>query len=310
MLLYRVARGFKEGKHLLNLVRFDRFCAEKYPQAEMLTSKIVYAWLDAETKENAWVLPDRATTVRQFGMYLNTVDEETYILPEKFATNRSAFTPFILTDSELALLFTEIDKLQSRKDAPFFNIIAPVLFRLIYTCGLRPNEGRELRHENVDLVTGEILITHTKRNKERIVVMSDDMLTFCRSYDMRRGIFGSGSHWFFPSHNGGALTAQKIYKILNTAWFKVACSPQNPVPRPLRVYDLRHRFASACLNRWLDHGENLMAMLPYLRTFMGHGSMNETAYYIHLLPENLVKSAGIDWAKLNSLIPEVDVCRS
>ena len=40
------------------------------------------------------------------------------------------------------------------------NEILPVLFRLIYTCALRPNEGRELLAENDNLETGEILITH------------------------------------------------------------------------------------------------------------------------------------------------------
>ena len=32
-----------------------------------------------------------------------------------------------------------------------------------------------------------------------------------------------------------------------------------------------------------------------------------TAYYIHLLPERLVKSAGIDWEAMNRLIPRVEL---
>jgi integrase len=43
--------------------------------------------------------------------------------------------------------------------------IAPVLFRLIYTCGLRPNEGRELLRENVNLDSGELYVTNTKKKK-------------------------------------------------------------------------------------------------------------------------------------------------
>jgi integrase len=77
----------------------------------------------------------------------------------------------------------------------------------------------------------------------------------------------------------------------------------------VRVYDLRHRFASAVLNRWLDNKQNLGAKLPYLRAYMGHGSLSETAYYIHLLPENLVKSSGIDWKSFDGLVPEVTLWR-
>lgn len=85
------------------------------------------------------------------------------------------------------------------------------------------------------------------------------------------------------------------------------CNSQNPVPRKIRVYDLRHRFASACLNRWLDRGEDLMVMLPYLRAYMGHHTLSETAYYIHILPDNLVKSPAVDWDVFNAMFPEVTV---
>jgi len=71
------------------------------------------------------------------------------------------------------------------------------------------------------------------------------------------------------------------------------------------VYDLRHQFASACLNRWLDNGENLMAMLPFLRTYMGHQTLSQTAYYIYLLPESIMKSSAINWDRFNKMFPEV-----
>ena len=76
---------------------------------------------------------------------------------------------------------------------------------------------------------------------------------------------------------------------------------------PVGIYDLRHRFASAALGRWLDNGENLFNRLPYLRAYMGHKELSATVYYIHLLPENLVKSAGIDWDSLRQMIPEVEL---
>jgi integrase len=77
-----------------------------------------------------------------------------------------------------------------------------------------------------------------------------------------------------------------------------------------RSYFLRHRFASACLNRWIDNGENLTNMLPYLCAYMGHKSLSETAYYIHILPENLIKSTAIDWDKFNSMFSPVKIDES
>ena len=40
---------------------------------------------------------------------------------------------------------------------------------------------------------------------------------------------------------------------------------------------------------------------------MGHSSLSQTAYYIHILHENLMKSRKIDWNKLNDIIPEDEV---
>jgi len=306
MLDYREARGYKRTTYMRDLIKFDIFCTEHYPNSSELTSEIVYSWLDAETS-SAHCLAALSSAVRQFGKYLNAVGETAYVLPEKFATHKASYLPYNFTDYELTALFASIDNMPPDKGEPFLTEIVPVLFRLIYTCGLRPNEGRELLAENINLNNGEILITRTKMNKERIVVMSDDMLAAARKYDLRRKIFGGDSLYFFPASDGGAFKNVKILAAFNKAWTTATCTPQNPLPHPIRVYDLRHRFASACLNRWLDNGENLMVMLPYLSVYMGHKSLSETAYYIHILPENLVKSAAVDWTKFNEMFSEVSL---
>lgn len=304
MLDYRVAHGYKRKTYLPGLVKFDAFCADKFPDSIELTREIVHAWVDSEIiTPNG--LTGAASTIRQLGKYLNAVDEDAYILPDKFAPCRTAFVPYLFTDDELSALFTEIDRLPQHRNEPFLHEIAPVLFRLTYTCGLRPNEGRELLTANINLGTGEILIANAKKNKERIVVMGDEMLSLCKRYDSRRNIFSNDSQYFFPANDGCAISNAKVHAVMNRAWGIATCTPQNPVPRPVRVYDLRHRFASACLNRWLDEDRDLMAMLPYLRAYMGHERLSETAYYIHILPENLIKSPSIDWSVFNAMFPEV-----
>ena len=306
MLEYRTARGFKTQTHLGNLLRFDKFCAERYPDSAELTAEIVYDWLDTETVLNPRMLNGRASTIRQLGLYFSAVDEKAFVLTEKFCTNRSRNIPYNFTDAELTALFSAIDKLPASRAEPFFNEIAPVLFRLTYTCGLRPNEVRELLSENVDIKSGRVTITNTKKHKDRIVVMSDDMQKLCRQYSPKRAIFAGSNPYFFPSKSGGAFRSEHLQAALTKAWITAVCSKDCPFPPRIRVYDLRHRMASACLNNWLDEGKDLMSMLPYLRAYMGHTSLNETAYYIHILPENLLKSPAVNWDAFNSMFPEVN----
>jgi hypothetical protein len=56
--------------------------------------------------------------------------------------------------------------------------------------------------------------------------------------------------------------------------------------------------------RWIDDGKDVMTLLPYLGTYMGHGDFNSTLYYIHLLPERLRRSAGIDWEQFSPIFGE------
>lgn len=42
-------------------------------------------------------------------------------------------------------------------------------------------------------------------------------------------------------------------------------------------------------------------MLPYLSTYMGHSSLNATAYYVHLVPEHLTETGLMSWGGM----PEV-----
>ena len=94
--------------------------------------------------------------------------------------------------------------------------------------------------------------------------------------------------------------------------FKSFFAKANPeIPKEflpaVRVYDLRHRFATTVLNRWLDDKKNINSRLPYLRAYMGHKNIEATAYYIHLLPENLMKSAGIDWESMGQIFPRAEL---
>ena len=298
---YRRSLGYNGSTHYATLMNFDRFCATNYPDERELTEEMVLAWIG----ENNRIVYERSIAIRLLGKYMCAIGKEAYILPEKYVSVKHNFTPYIFTDDELRRLFYAIDLITPTKTEPFIHVMAPVLFRLIYTCGLRPNEGRELKCENVHLESGEILITNTKKKKERMVVMSGDMRSMMTSYFVERSSFGQGNDYCFPSAKGGPLSSA-----FQTSTFKKAWAAANPgisktdLPS-VRVYDLRHRFASAALIRWLDKGDSLKAKLPYLREYMGHSSLRETHVYIHILPENLLCSSAIDWTGFYDLIPEV-----
>ena len=53
-----------------------------------------------------------------------------------------------------------------------------------------------------------------------------------------------------------------------------------------RVHDLRHTFAVNNLRSWFAQGRDVGALLPVLQTYLGHSSLADTAYYLHLTAES------------------------
>ena len=53
-----------------------------------------------------------------------------------------------------------------------------------------------------------------------------------------------------------------------------------------RVHDLRHTMAVNNLRSWFEQGENVDALLPVLQAYLGHSSIGDTAYYLHLTAES------------------------
>jgi len=304
-LLYREALFHKNSAYEPVMKSLDRFCAEYYPGSAILTQEMVFSWMEGGTDSHGRGRPAKGSIIRKFAMYMNGIGGAAYVLPEKMYGKGKDFSPYIFTDDELRRLFAAIDRIPPSATHPYKHEVLPVMLRLIYTCGLRPVEARTLRTENVFLDSGEVLIVQTKRNKDRIIVMSEDMRTLCVDYNEQRTCFPFESDYFFPQADGNALASATVLREFRRCWENANPDvPKEDLPS-VRVYDLRHRFATAAVQRWLDDGSDLNAKLPFLRAYMGHDSFSQTAYYIHLLPANLTQSNAVDWSAFDTLIPEV-----
>lgn len=306
MLAFRVSMGYKETTYIPQLKQLDKFIAEKPNPPTMFSRELVMEWLNQPGIPSVNARNSRAGIARLFGDYLHSVGFEAYVLPPKYTAKQRPAIPYMLTDTELSGFFHAVDTMRPVSHDCLRTYTASVMLRLIYTCGLRPGEGLRLKTENVNLETGEILITETKLQKERLIVMHDDMQKLMSWFTYKRDLSGRDNIYFFPAPSGQPYPSSWLNRIVKNCYLRIhADIPPEQIPN-IRAYDLRHRFASAILCRWLDEGRDLNQMLPYLRTYMGHRTLAQTAYYIHILPENLLKSKGIDWDRLNEVIPDTE----
>lgn len=301
---FMISVGYKQSTYLRHCKQLDSFCmAESYDEKE-LSQELVLRWLVRGENESLNSFYLRVSFIRKLAKYLNASGRNAYVVPQNFSNSGLvSHRPYLFTDKELSAFFHELDLVTS--DDPFIPLLLSTAFRLDYTCGLRPNELRNLYRENVDVISGTIKIVNTKYHRERYVVMSDDMKNLMISYISIRDVAYPENKYLFPDKQGNTYSSswyQEWYKNIFSLT-KPEC-PKEELPY-VRVYDLRHRFASAVLHKWLDNGENIQNKLPYLQSYMGHKNIAATAYYVHLLPENLLKASGVEWEKFKTIMPEV-----
>ena len=241
---WREAIGYSRATDGALLARFDKYCTANLPNAAELTREVVCAWIDSENTS----IQNKITAIRNFAKYLNAHGYTAYEYPGSGMTiEKIPYLPYKYTKDEIASLFAAINKIKPTKTHPNIPIILPVMYRLIYSCGLRPSEGRELLCESINFETGAIHIVSKKGKKERTVVMSDDMRKRLADYNEKRKVFAGTNPYFFPSENGCLYKAKLLQKWLRGCWS--AANPDVPVSKlpDIRVYDLRHVFATTLL---------------------------------------------------------------
>ena len=291
MMPYRTAIGYASCTYRSSVPPFLKYCAERYPDGTAITREMVDGWLSfyqySNNTQSIFI-----SLIREFTKYRNFLGYQDFIPDEDYTICRTVYQPYLFTDDELEGLFYTIDSYTGATCGKRFmpEIILPVYSRLLFCCGLRPQEPPAIKREDVDLLTGDLYIRQSKRHKDRHIIMSADMLDLCCLYDAIAG----RREWFFQKWDGNSYNRSWYNQIWRRLIIKSGI-PWRGTPRP---YDLRHAFASRNIINWINAGQDVMELMPYLSAYMGHSELDSTFYYIHLLPENLRKSSKVDWEML------------
>ena len=297
--------GFVYQHEEWELKHFDRFCCEKGVSELALSRALVMEWGQLRENEYKSTSSSRFSVIRQFGLYLLSLDLEAY-LPSNYSYGSKGKT-HVLSDEEIAAVFQIIDHRQPLVNISEFwrlSLEYKVILRLIYCCGLRISEARLLKIQDVDLNSGTLRIMESKGHKDRLVYFAPDMkqllLLYYKEIITR---YKCQTEWFFPGrYPERPLPIVTIDMVFRDAWnkttFAVICD------KAPTVHSLRHTFVVKRMNLWMEQGVSLKEMLPYLSRYLGHTSPNETFYYYHQV-DSAFKIIRQRDKSSSSVIPEV-----
>ncbi len=273
-LTLRRATGFQMKVQGYLLHSFAAFAAARGETHVRATSAIAWSALAPSELQRA----NRLGMVRVFARFARAEDPDHEIPPHHvFAPRRARYVPFIFSDGQLKEL------LQRAARLPPPGSLRPwtycTLFSLLAVTGLRISEALALTLD--DVTADGLVIRETKFRKHRLVPLHPSADAGLARYLDRRG-HGRAGHVFLSSR-GTPL----CYPTVVTTFLRlVRAMGIHPGPgcRGPRIHHLRHGFAVRVLEAGPATRDVVDARMLALSTYMGHGQLDSTYWYLHVTP--------------------------
>lgn len=278
--------GLKYNVAIEVLNMFDSFCVERNIAEPVMTNTLYSEWCYKRPAESETTHLLRIIYVRQFSKYLYNNGIEVTAAFHPLPRRSKAFIPYIFTKEEIGRFISVVDEVNKKPNPSSLirHLVHPAMFRILYGCGLRVNEALKLKTEDVDLDTGAVLIRTAKWGKDRMVIMSDSLLSFCQEYRARDEVKRFESDYFFPTRDHGYYDSSTAYQDFRK-YLKVSGIPHRGRRNGPRLHDFRHTFVVHVLINWVKQGKDIYVCLPILQRYLGHATITATEKYLQLVPE-------------------------
>ncbi len=300
---YRIASGtWNTINYEYYIKRFDTFCAEKYPDMP-LSQVMIDDWCSCHPNEMNRSRNTRIRVVTAFIKYLRKRNLAEVEPPQLFASEPHTYIPHSFKEEELRRFFYECDHIQpktKRLESILPKYICPVLFRLLYSSGIRTTEARQLARKNVDLTHGILDIQRSKGYDQHYVALHPSLTALLQQYDNFIDKIQPNREYFFQAVSGKCFE----HGWLET-WFRTIWKKANPDIDNVTAYQLRHHYATTNINSWDTDSFEFSDKLLYLAKSMGHRWTHSTLHYYSIVPRlaDTIKDASENG--FNDIITEV-----
>lgn len=301
-IVFKNSLGLKYETDEYYLHQFDDYYSKEKLKSKSLKD-IIKNWIILRDSEIPTTQRRRIAVIRELGKFLRNLGHpDVYIVSNKVCQKQYRASPHFFTNDEIVQFFSACDILVPCKKSSVRHYVVPMLFRLLYCCGLRTCEARKVMTKDINISEGYIDIYNSKGLKNRRIYLPQNLAILFKKYNSRINGILPGRIYFFPVRMDSCYSKTSISYNFNKIWNEAGLK-KNPSEK-IRAYDFRHHFAFANINRWTEEGIDVNTMLPYLMRYMGHSDLNSTLYYIHLVPE-FFSTFSEKTKALENLLPEV-----
>ncbi|MSS59535.1 tyrosine-type recombinase/integrase [Erysipelotrichaceae bacterium Oil+RF-744-GAM-WT-6] len=276
------AIGYKYESEEKRFREMDGFFFRTGATEPALTKEMVILYTEKRPNETKQTRNGRIGAIRELARYMTRTGNEAYICPPLPAGSYAReYVPHIFTNQELAAIFQAADR-EGRENK--CNQRYAVIFRILYSTGMRVNELMHIKFKDIDFEAGTFFIRQAKNNKDRMIPVHRIALDYLQDYLFKYRQSISGEEYVFTNDMGTSLSSNSVYTHFRRCLWKAGIHHGGRRKGP-RVHDFRHTFCVHCLRNWVKEGQDINALMPYLCAYMGHSDTRCTEYYPRLTSE-------------------------
>ncbi|MBV6484830.1 MAG: Tyrosine recombinase XerD [Flavobacteriales bacterium] len=226
------------------------------------------------------------TSINLFVKYINQTDKHLLDFITKRISNE-VNERTVLTQQEIKTLYQSTYEPHTRHNSRAIGQRDRAIIAIFYGCGLRKSEGSNLDLGDIDLIKQLVFVKKAKGNKQRYVPIAQKHSEDIRSY------IEEGRYWFLQD-NQSAWHVKKGFKkqdadkeafFLNGQGKRMQSfdsrfrymKEKSGINTPFNTHNLRHSIATHLLQSGMPIEE--------IAKFLGHGSLESTQIYTHIVKQ-------------------------
>ena len=237
---------------------FLRFTAKPIPE---ISNKDLEVFNHEYVIKNQYSLSFQNQIINAVKLFFSCIYNTKFEVDAVERPRREHKLPNVLSKEEVKRIITSPTNIKHR-----------AMLSLIYACGLRRSELIHLKLSDVDSKRGLLMIRQAKGKKDRIVPISEKIITLLRDYFIAH----RPKIWLFEGQNTETqYNEQSLQSVFKQAIKKTKSNNK------ATLHWLRHSYATHLLEAGTD--------LRYIQELLGHRSSKTTEIYTHVTDNSLKK---------------------
>lgn len=297
---YKRSLGLKYQKEISRLKYIDNILYELKLKSKIITKETFNKLVERNNMQGENYARQYGVT-KDFCKYLISNEYKNIYYEDKKFNIINNYKPVIFTNEEILLLFQTMDKYKDQyKGKKYYQLYYCycILFRLLYSCGLRVSEVIKITIDDINFNENTINIIDSKRHISRLIVFSNSMKKCLEDYI---DLFDITDGLLFKSYKNEKISCKSLRK-----YYKRLLNLSN-LNNNSHIHDFRHLFCNCALNQMLEKGYDENVVIVYLYKYMGHKTITETEYYLHFTDYNKKKLIDINKTFSRNLYEGVDL---